>query len=109
MKTPIELKKVKPEPLSRRLSTAYTVLRSGGTRVRTALTVRCTDDEFMHTDEGAQLRRALWAFKHDLDVLLPRLARLRNHVRQHEVLVRDRRKFAQLGVDPQEVLNRDSH
>lgn len=103
---PIELRKVKPERLSKRLTAAHSVLKAGRTRLYNALQVVSIDD-ISGTDEGKVLRRALWAIlRHDLDAVLARIARLRNQVGAEESNVRTDRRLKELNVNPEEVLSR---
>lgn len=106
---PIELRKVKPERLSKRLSTAHSQLKAGRTRLYNALQ-RVAIDDVADTEEGKRLKHALWALlRRDLDIVLARIARLRNQVAAEESNIRTDRRLKELNVNPEEVLNRDSH
>lgn len=104
-KPPRELRTLKPETLSARLTHVHSGLKSNTTRLRNVMSQQAIDD-IEHTEQGKKLRRELWALKSKLEGLLPWLARIRNDVRADEVALRDKKKLEALGVDPAEVLAR---
>lgn len=107
---PIELRKLKPEHTSARLSRAVTGLRTSSTRIYSAMTNKGIDDDFLtKSEEGIKLRKEIWAAKSKLDGLVAWLARIARDCRREESNVRTDRRLKELNVDPEEVLNREPH
>lgn len=102
---PIELRQLKPETLSARLTSIHSLMKTTNTKLRNAQANSAVDD-FGHTDAGKKLRKELWILKGKLEGLSHWLARIRNDCRLNEAVVRDEKKMKELGVNPEEVLSR---
>jgi hypothetical protein len=100
-----EPKPPKPAHASQRMTRALTLLRTAHTHLRTVLTTTSLDDVYP-LEEGKKLRKELWVFHKKLEGVSPWLARMRNQMRALEVVIRDEKKLAALGVNPEEVLSR---
>lgn len=107
-KPPIELRTLKPETTSKRLTRVHTGLKTNGTLLRNLLSHGSVDD-IGHTEEGKKLRKEVWIVKQKLEGLAHWLARIRNDYQREESALRTDRRLKELNVDPEEVLNRDSH
>lgn len=109
-KPPIELRKLKPETTSARLTRVVTGMKTCSTRIHTTMTNTGIDDAFLtKSDEGVKLRKEIWLIKSKLDGLQHWLARVRNDCKREESAVRTDRRLKELNVDPEEVLTRESH
>lgn len=105
---PIELRKLKPETLSARLTHVHSVLKGDITRLYTALKATALDDDWVtSTDEGKDHRKKLFVLKGKLEGIAHWLAHLRNEAKRFEAAERADKKLKQLGVNPEEVLARD--
>jgi hypothetical protein len=104
----IELRKLKPETNSKRLTRVVTGLKTQSTNLLNVFKNVPLDD-IGDTEEGKRLRSQLWALKQKLDGLVPWLARIRNDYRRGEHNLRIDRRLKELNVDPEEVLNREPH
>lgn len=99
---------VKPAAASRRLADVISSLKTARTRLDRMLKTVAIDD-IGSTEDGQRLRKELWVFKHKLESLVPWLGRIRVDYLRGEVALRTDRKLQQLGVNPEEVLNREPH